>query len=221
MSDDSFIREVNEELRQDQAKALWTRYGTMVIAVVVLIVVATAAWVGWDYWSRSQANTSGDRFSAALEFAGEGRTEEALAELESLEADGYGAYPVLARLRAATVYAERGELETAIAEFDAVADDGSVPDSIRDMARLRAAYLLVDTGSYADVAARTEVLTADSSSLRHAAREALALAAWKEDRDADALALFEQIVADNSAPRNTRQRSEIMIELIRGSGTAS
>ena len=221
MSDDSFIREVNEELRQDQAKALWSRFGPLIIGLAVLIVVATAAWVGYQYWTQSRANASGDRFSAALELADKGQNDDALAALRALEGDGHGAYPVLARLRAATVLAEKGETDAAVAEFDAVASDGSVPSSIQDMALLRAAYLLVDHGAYADVAARVEVLTADSSVLRHAAREALALAAWREGRSADALTLFEQIVDDEEAPRNTRQRAEIMVELLRGSGVAS
>jgi hypothetical protein len=221
MSDDSFIREVNEELRQDQAKALWKRFGPMVIGAAVLIVVATAAWVGYEYWTQSRANASGDRFSAALELAADGQHDQALAALEELEAEGYGAYPILARLRSATVLAEKGELEVAVSEFDAVAADGSVPEAIRDMARLRAGYILVDSGSYEDVASRVEPLTSDASNLRHAAREALALAAWKEGRSADALTLFQQILDDDSAPRNTRQRAEIMVELIRGSGAAA
>ena len=221
MSDDSFIREVNEELRQDQAKALWTRFGPMVIAAAALIVAATAGWVGYDYWTQSRANASGDRFSAALELAGEGNLDEALTAFQALQEDGYGAYPVLARLRAATVMAERGEAEAAVAEFDAVSADGAVPQSIQDLAKLRAGYVLVDSGSYDDVAARVEVLTTGTSSLRHAAREALALSAWREGRAADALELFEQITDDDSAPRNARQRATIMVELLRGTGAAS
>ncbi|MCB1454307.1 MAG: tetratricopeptide repeat protein [Rhizobiaceae bacterium] len=221
MSDDSFIREVNEELRQDQAKALWRRYGPVVIGAAVLVVAATAAWVGYDYWTQSRANASGDRFSAALELASKGQLDEAQAAFEALQADGYGAYPVLAKLRAATVQADRGEADAAVAEFDAVAADSSVPASIRDMARLRAGYVLVDSGSYDDVSARVEILTADSSSLRHAAREALALSAWREGRAADALGLFEQISDDDTAPRNARQRANVMVELLRGSGAAS
>ncbi|MBO6538734.1 MAG: tetratricopeptide repeat protein [Rhizobiaceae bacterium] len=221
MSDDSFIREVNEELRQDQAKALWTRFGPMVIGAAALIVAATAGWVGYDYWTQSRANASGDRFSAALELAGEGNLDEALRAFQALQEDGYGAYPVLAKLRAATVMAERGEAEAAVAEFDAVSADGAVPQSIQDLAKLRAGYVLVDSGSYDDVAARVEVLTTGTSSLRHAAREALALSAWREGRAADALELFEQITDDDSAPRNARQRATIMVELLRGTGAAS
>ena len=46
MSDDSFIREVNEELRQDQLHNLWKRYGALAIAAAVVVVLAAAAWQG-------------------------------------------------------------------------------------------------------------------------------------------------------------------------------
>jgi hypothetical protein len=221
MSDDSFIREVNEELRQDQARALWDRFGPAAIGIAIAVVVATAAWVAWDYWTTSRANASGDRFSQALTLAAEGRQDEALAALRALEQDGYGAYPVLARMRAATVLEAQGDSAGAVAAFDAVAADGSIPAPVRDMARLRAGLILVDDGSYDDVSARVETLTADTNALRHSAREALALAAWKDGRNADALQLFEQIAADQAAPRNARERATLLSELIRGSGEAS
>ena len=62
MSDDSFIREVNEELRQDQAKALWDRYGPAFIVLAVLVVLGTAAFVGWQYWTEIQGQQVGRRF---------------------------------------------------------------------------------------------------------------------------------------------------------------
>ncbi len=216
MSDDSFIREVNEEIRQDQAKALWDRYGTYVIGLAVAIVLATAAWVAWDYWTTSRANASGDAFSNALELANEGKHDEALAALKALETEGYGAYPLLARMRAATVLADKGDAAGAVQAFDAVAADSSIPDSVRDMARLRAGYLLVDSGSYEDVSARVEVVTAEGNVLRHSGREALGLAAWKAGRAADALGFFDQIADDDQAPRNARDRATVMAELIRG-----
>jgi hypothetical protein len=219
--DDSFIREVNEELRQDQARALWDRFGPAFIGLAVAVVLATAAFVGWEYWVESQANKSGDEFSAALQLANSGKNDEALAALAALEKDGYGAYPLLARMRAATVLDQKGDFTGAVKEFDEVSGDGSIPDAIRDMARLRAALILVDNGTYEDVSARVEPLTADTNTLRHSAREALGLAAWKSGKAKDAIALFDQIASDDGAPRNLRQRATLMSELIRGSGDAS
>ena len=124
-------------------------------------------------------------------------------------------------MRAATVKADKGDVDAAVKDFDEVAADSAIPAGIRDMARLRAALLLVDHGSFADVSSRVEALTADTNPLRHAAREALGLAAWKEGKSADALKLFDQITSDDGAPRNSRQRAQLMAELIRGSGNAS
>lgn len=218
MSDDSFIREVEEELRSDRLKGFWDRFGTIIIGIAVLIVVATAGYRGYEYYSQTQASASGDRFLAALNLANEGKPDEALSALQALEADGYGAYPVLARMRAATVLQEKGDTEGAVAAFDAVAADESAPDAVRDMARIRAAYILVDTGSAADVAQRAEQLSADNNPLRDAAREALGLAAWKEGRLGDAKTLFRQIVDNPTAPRNAVQRANIMLDLITASG---
>lgn len=221
MSDDSFIREVDDELRQDRAKDLWQRYGIWVIAGAIAIVAGTAGIRGYQYWVDTRANASGDAFLQAMTLANDGRSEEALTALAALEEDGYGSYPVLARLRAATVQAEKGEFAAAIEGFDAVAADSATPEAIRDMARLRAAFLLVDHGSREDVAARAEQLASDANPLRHSAREALALASWKAGNSSDALKLFGQISADSTAPRNTRQRAALMDELIRGLGEGS
>ena len=89
------------------------------------------------------------------------------------------------------------------------------------MARLRAGYILVDNGSYEDVSKRVEVLTDDTNALRHSAREALGLAAWKAGKAKDALVFFDQIAADEAAPTNIRERAGMMSELITGSGGAS
>ena len=50
MSDDSFIREVEEELRSDRLKKVWNQFGAFIIGAAIVIVVATAAWRGSEYY---------------------------------------------------------------------------------------------------------------------------------------------------------------------------
>ena len=90
------------------------------------------------------------------------------------------------------------------------------------MARLRAALILVDNGSYADVAVARRGADRRHQPLRHSAREALGLVRL-EGRQGRRMRskLFDQIAADEAAPRNMRQRATLMSELIRGSGDAS
>ncbi|MEM6463148.1 MAG: tetratricopeptide repeat protein [Pseudomonadota bacterium] len=218
MSDDSFIREVDQELRSERMKSIWARFGKYIIAAAVLIVVATAAIRGYDYWTKSQASNSGDAFLAALTLAREGRQDEALAALRELEQDGYGAYPALARMRAATVLADSGDFDAAISDFSTIGNDSSVPPSVRDIARIRAGYLLVDNGSYDDVAAQVEDLSGPDNPMRHSAREALGLSAWKAGELTQARQWFEQITGDTGVPAGLTQRAQMMLDVIAASG---
>ncbi|MFD1197810.1 tetratricopeptide repeat protein [Brucella gallinifaecis] len=218
MADDSFIREVNEELRSERAKQVWKNFGPILIGAAIAIVIATAGWVGYQHWTETKASASGDKFLAALDLAAAGKNDEAIAALNDLEKTGYGSYPVLARLRSAAVLAEKGDVTGAVAAFDAVASDNAIPSPLRDIARLRAAYLLVDSGSYDDVAKRVETLSADGNPMRSSARETLGLAAWKAERFDDAVKLYQQIANDTLAPANIRQRANIMLDLMRGAG---
>lgn len=217
---DSFIREVNEELRSDQIKGVWSRYGKIIIAVAVLIVLGTAGYRGYEYWQTHNASQSGDRFLAALKLAGENKHDEALAALQGLEQEGTGGYPVLARMRSAALLAETGDTAGAIAAFSAVGQERSVPEAMRDVARLRAAWLLIDTGSYEQVSAEAEVMTGDNHALRNSAREALGLSAYKADDMVRAKEWFQAITDDAVAPRNVASRAQIMLDNIAASGKA-
>lgn len=209
---DSFIREVNEELRSDQFKNAWRRYGKFVIATALLIVFGTAGYRGYEYWRETRASASGDRFLAALTLAKDGKSDEALEALAALEKDGHGAYPVLARMRAATVQAEKGDSAAAIAAFGAIANDGSVPQVIRDIANLRAAWLLIDEGDYARVSAAVEAMATPRHAMRHSAREALGLSAYKTGDFGRAREWFEQIVEDPETPANVRNRARMLLD---------
>jgi len=218
--DDSFIREVNEELRSDQMRLIWKRFGRVLIGAAVLVVLGTIGKVGYDYWRDREASASGDQFLAALTLAREGKNEEALTALTNLEKDGFGSYPVLARMRAASLTAET-DVPGAIAAFSAIAKDTSVPQALRDAARLRAAYLLVDTGTYEQVSAEAEQLATPQDALRHSAREVLGLSAYRHEDYKRAKEWFEAILNDSEAPRNLANRAQMLLDLIAASGKLS
>jgi hypothetical protein len=82
MSD--IFKEVDEDLRREQVRKLWDRYGPYVIGLAILIVVATAGYRGWEYWQERQAQATGDRFLAALALANKGEHEPAVAALKAI-----------------------------------------------------------------------------------------------------------------------------------------
>ncbi|RVN59072.1 tetratricopeptide repeat protein [Sinorhizobium meliloti] len=218
--DDSFIREVNDELRSDQMKAVWTRFGGIIIGIAVLIVLGTVGKVGYDYWQESSSSQSGDTFLAALNLARENKSDEALAALTELEKDGYGSYPVLAQLRVATLQAQRGETDSAVAAFSEIGRDTRIRAALRDAARLRAAYLLIDAGTYEQVSSEVEQLAVPQNAMRHSAREALGLSAYKAGDYAKAKSWFQQIVDDAQSPRGIMNRAQMLLDVIASTGKA-
>jgi hypothetical protein len=209
------FREVDEDLRHERYKRLWDRFGTYVIAAAILIVVATAGWRLWEYWRGHQAQATGDRFIAALDIATKGDHQAAIQALDAVAADGSGQYPLLARFRAAAEKATAGNREDAIADFDAIANTGSAPALVRDLARLRAALLLVDTASLADLNTRIGSLASTGNPWRHSAREILGLASWQAGDLAGARKYYEEIAADQEKPADLQSRAQFMLGLIR------
>ena len=215
MSDSDFIREVDEEMRRDQLKKLWDRFGIYIIGAAVLIVAVTAGYRGWQAWQESQSRAAGDKYTAAINLALEDKHEEAATALLALTADTTGGYPVLARMRAATETAAAGDVSGAVTAFESIANDSSVDQLYRDLATIRAGYLSVDDAPLDEIAKKVEPLAAAGGTWRHSAREIMGLATWKAEDYGAAEKWFDRIANDTEAPATVKSRARMLLSLIR------
>jgi len=207
------FQEVDEEVRREQFKKLWERYGTYLIAACVLIVASVGAWRGYEWWQAKQAAQSGAAFEHAVALAQSGKHDEAAAAFTKLAADGTASYRVLARLREAAELSS-SDKKAAIAAYDAIADDKSAGQVVEDLAAVRAGFLLVDMAPYSEIRTRLEPLTASGRPFRHSAREILALSAWKSGDTLEARRWTELMMSDPQTPPGARSRAELLSELI-------
>lgn len=208
MSNDTLLREVDEELRGDRMRALWKRFGPYVIGGAIAIVLVVAVNEGWSWWQQSNAARSSNQFYAALELAEAGDSAGAQQALNEVVAEGTGGYPTLARFRHASLLARDGQTDEAIAAYDALAT-AETNARLRELALVLAAYLLVDGGDVAAVQQRVGSLAAPDAPMRNAAREAIGLTQYRAGELDAALATFEQILADPLAGQEMRQRVQI------------
>ncbi len=211
------FHEVDEEVRRERLKKLWQRYGNYAIAGCLLVIVAVGAWRGYEWWQTKRAAEAGAAFEQAVTLAESGKHEEAEAAFAKLATDGTAGYRVLARLREAAQLA-RTDHKAAVNAYEEIAADKSAGQVIRDLAAVRAAFLLVDSSSYGDMRARLEPLTGPDRTYRHSARELLALSAWKDGDMGAARQWTDMIAADPQTPPGTRSRAEVLSELIAASG---
>ncbi|WP_075995722.1 tetratricopeptide repeat protein [Salaquimonas pukyongi] len=219
--DDTFIREVDEQMRQDRAQELWSRYGRFVIAGAVAIVLATAGYRAWDYYNQQRLAGYGDRFMSAIELSGRGKHDEAVRALEALAAEGGGRYPELARLRIAGEMVARGEKAEALKAFDALANDSAAMPALRETAQLQAGLLAVDLEAFSSVESRLSSLAGAGHPLRHSAREALAIAALKAGEDSKALEWLSRIVEDSEAAQGVQSRARLLLDHLAGKGVTA
>jgi hypothetical protein len=209
MSDSQFIREIDEDLRRDQLLKLWERYGVYAIAAAFLVVAATAGWRGWEWYQTREGVKAGSRFEAALVLADAGKHAEAEQEFAAIAKDANWGYRLLSRMRLAAETGARDAAAGAVA-YDAIAADGSIDAAIRDVARLRAAFLLLDTAQAVEIASRVEPLMVPTSPFRFSARETLALARYKAGEQEAARAMFAELAVDPETPPALRNRAEVM-----------
>lgn len=212
MSD--FIREVDEGVRQDRARRFLQRYWVLLVAAVVLVLAGVGAWRGLEAYRTQKAQAAGGRYLDALDLARDGKDAEAVAALQQVATDGTPGYRLLARLRIA---AETGKSDQPAGArlFDAIGADADLDGDLRNLARLRAAALLVDSAPYPEIRRRLEPLADANSGLRNSARELLAAAALKGGADEDAGRALDAIETDPTATPGLRQRAEAMLGLVR------
>ena len=215
MSD--IFNEIDEELRNEQIRKLWDRYGVLVLAMAVAVVVVVAGWRGYEYWRLTQAREQGDAFAAASRLVQGGDAKAGEEAFRGLAATGSGGYPTLAALRAAGTQAETGDAAGAIKAFDAVAAKASTPPLFADVARVRAAYLAVDVEDRAAVEGRAAPLALAGKPFRHSAREILALTAWKAGDIATTQKWIDSVTADPDTPRDLADRIAVLEALVRAS----
>jgi len=215
LGDDSFIREVNEDIRQENLGRLWRLLKPFILAGAAAIILITAGVQIYSYYTLREAENMGDAYNKALKLAEAGPQAAAFDALAAVEKSGFGGYPLLARFRAAALLAQKGDSQGAVKAFDALAAEARLPQPWREAALVRAAWLLVDSGSFAEVEQRVKILANDVNPMRLAAREALGLAAWKAGNLQQAAYYFNRNYSDKESVGSAfAERAAMMIALI-------
>jgi hypothetical protein len=205
------FNEVDEEIRRERLRQIWARYGNLIIAAALVIIIGVGGWRGKQYWDAQKAAEAGAVFEGAVALAAEGKHEEAEAAFGRI-ADAGTAYRVLARLRQAGELAVR-DPQAAAKLLDALAADSGIGVAMQDLARVRSGWLLVDTASFPDMRDRLEPVTQNNRAFRHSARELLAVAAYKTGDKTLIKQWADAIIGDPEAPAGARTRAEMLLTL--------
>jgi hypothetical protein len=206
------FHEVEEDLRRDQAAALWKKYGNYVIGAALLLILAVAAHWGWTkYTANQQMQASADFLSAASN----SDLKQREAALSAIAAEG-GTYGVLARFRLAETAIEGGDKAKARGILGEIAKDGNADKALRELASIQAALLELEVGKPEAAADLVKDMTDEGDAYRLSALEITGLAAMAAGDNAKARTTFETLKktaeAEAAPGSGFAQRAEQMLD---------
>lgn len=209
------FHEVEEDLRRDRLNKVWARYGTVFLAIAVLAVAATAAFVWWRGQQQVNREIAAETFAAADEKAASGDLDGALAAYGEIAAPGGAGYPTLALFRQASLLTAKNDVQGALALYDRISSSAA-DDRLKALAQIRAAFTVADTEAPDVLKKRVSAFLGDDNPWRFEARELTAFADFRARNEDAAAAAYAALAADEAAPATLRDRAGKMASFLRG-----
>lgn len=213
-TNETFLREVDEELRRDQMTGFARRYG---VWIVVALVLGLALFGGYLYWQHRQgvrAGEDGEKLQRAYDALAANRPADAAKPLGELAASSSDGYRPLAQFTQADILLQRDDLKGAAAKFAVIAGDKAVAPAFRDLALIRQTAAEFDTLPPQQVIDRLRPMAVPGNAYLGSAGELVAVAYLRTGRRDLAGRLFGQIAQGEDVPGSIRQRAVQMAGLL-------
>jgi len=220
-NNEAFLREVDDELRRDQAMHVWRRYGIAIIVAIVVALAAFGAYLFWQHRQEQAAGREGEQLQAAYDALASNDANAAAAPLATLTQSGRAGYRVAATFTQADVLLQKNDLKGAAAKFAGIAQDASVAQPFRDLALIRQTSAEFDTLKPDVVAERMRPLAVAGNPWLGSAGELMAAAYLQQGRRDLAGQVFARIAADEQVPRSLRQRAVQMAGVLDDKATGT
>ena len=206
-SNDTFLKEVDENLRRDRMTDFFKSYGKWVALGVVLFLAAVGGWIYWQEQRKREASEQSEQLHSLLTDLAAGRTQTVPQRVAQLETSHSDVVRASAMLTDAAVALEQNNRSAAIAKYRELAGDKDIAEPFRDVATVRLTALEFDTIKPEEVVTRLQPMAKAGHPWFGSAGEMTALALMKQNKNAEAGRLFAAIAADNQVPSSIRSRA--------------
>jgi hypothetical protein len=210
IDNETFYREVDEELRRDQMLGYWKRYGKLAIAGIILFIAAIGGIIWWMNQRELKEGDRGETLLTAFDDISAGKAASAQAKLDQISRSGVEGYRVAALLTQADMASDANQAGKAVSLFQQIANDTALPQPYRDLATVRMTALQFDKLPPQEIVTRLKPLAVSGGPWFGSAGEMVASAYLKLNRPQEAGTLFAAIAKDRKVPETIRTRASQM-----------
>jgi len=204
---ETFVREVDENLRRDQLRDFFKKNGTLLVVALILFLAASGGFIWYQQHKEQRSETEVEQLAQIFKDISVGSTAKLPAQLDDLSKAGSKGVRASAMFTRAALAIQQNDLKLATSKYREIANDDSFPRPYRDAALIRQTSLEFDSLKPEEVVSRMEPLTKPGDPWFGSAGELTALAMIKQGKKREAGQLFATIAKDKDVPQAIRDRS--------------
>lgn len=210
---DAFIQEVDEDVKNDNLKVLWNRYGLLIIAFVVLAVSAAISFDQIKNWKIAQNQRYTEEYMTAAQLQAE-NPDNTIAALQQVSQKNQGIFSDFARLQIANVLLNQDKIDEATAALESIVNDKQVNSEVQHIALVKLATYKLDTMDRASFEKLVQPLITENTSWAPIAQDLLAMSAIKNGDITTARTIYENILKIEDLPENFKVKVQDMLSSI-------
>ena len=209
---EEFVREVDEDLKEERNIKLWKKYLPYIFSISFGIVLFTSGYVIWDNYSKKSRQQLGDDFTAAVELAKEEDIDAALMALDRIVDKGSDGYVTLSKMKKASMLIESGQLDKGLEIYQEL-EKNAIDQSFRDIATILYVLNSMDSKD-PDILLKKIIPLENSKIWKSSALEMKAFVFLKKGEKERAIEIFSSIVSMQNTPSTLSQRSKNMLDFL-------
>lgn len=206
---DAFINEVSEEVKNDNFKELWNRYGLLIIAIVAVAVCGAVSFERIKSWRLQHNQMTTETYMDAAHK--QDNPEAMIAALQKINQSDHGIYGDFARLQIANVLFEQQKDEEAMAMLEALTKDPQVNTEVRQIALVKYATYKVDVMSKQELTDLLQSVLDANNSWTPLANDLLAMAAIREGDLQTAREIYTKLLTVKDLPDSFKSKIQEMM----------
>lgn len=212
---DAFIREVDEDLKNESMKKLWDKYGLFVLLIVIVSLTVAVSYESIKSWYIKRAENRTEGYAVALSMQNQGLFDDSLEALDLIINQKMGTYAELAEMQKANILLEQNKEKEALALLEKIANDKNRSLQLRDTALIKLASYRQDGATFEEMSELLSSITKSKDNAWYAvAEDMLATILLRDGNIEQAKEIYNALLENQDTPDDLKNRVKDILSVL-------